>query len=238
MKIEIIKHTALFLFIGLSVLQCNEAKPEQTNDENKSGVEIKNQKASIEKKLWSRLEIWINKNVSEADFGLNPGATDEDFKRLEKLIKKELPEDFKRFYRIHNGQNQDPYVPGLIDTELLLSISQIESEWKSWKNFIDNDPEAKNTESEPQKGIKPDWWNEKWIPITSAGTGDYTCIDLDPTEEGKNGQIIRMIHDDVFRELISPSFTKWFKDYVEKIENGEYIYSKEWGGIINKEEAI
>ncbi len=200
--------------------------------------ETMNAELSNEKQQWERLEKWIADNAPNANFGLNPGASEEDFISLEKLIQHELPEDFKRFYRIHNGQSSEYGVEGLINTELLLSTKQIEEEWQSWKDFIELDLDAKNTKSDPQQGIKDDWWNKLWIPITSEGTGDYTCIDLDPDQGGQKGQIIRMTHDDTFRELFNTSFKNFIEMYIQDLEEGKYVYSEEWGGIIKKEYTV
>ncbi|UKN02705.1 SMI1/KNR4 family protein [Paracrocinitomix mangrovi] len=229
-------HHAITLFaLSQFLFGCNNSDAEMADSNFDSQSEEMNASESNEIDLWNRIENWTNDNAKDVDFGLNPGATEEDFQSLENVIQAELPSDFKAFYRIHNGQSEDIFTQGLVDGEVLLSTKQIEAEWKIWNDFIENDSDARNTKSDPQLGIKSDWWNKLWIPITSAGTGDFTCIDLDPAPEGKSGQIIRMIHDDTYRELYSSSFSEWFRSYVEGLEAGGYVYSDDWGGIVSKE---
>ena len=86
-------------------------------------------------------------------------------------------------------------------------------------------------------GIKNDWWNTAWIPITSNGSGDHYWIDLDPDNDGNKGQIIRMLHDHPDRELISPSFRQWITDYTNDLENGLYTTSNDigWGGVVRRD---
>ena len=45
-----------------------------------------------------------------------------------------------------------------------------------------------------------------------------------------------MWHDSDERELIANSFTAWFENYIQMIENGQYVYSEEWAGLINKDD--
>jgi cell wall assembly regulator SMI1 len=45
-----------------------------------------------------------------------------------------------------------------------------------------------------------------------------------------------MWHDSAERELISRSFKEWISSYVNDLEKGKYVYSEDWGGIINKDD--
>lgn len=183
---------------------------------------------------WNRFENWLTKNASHLLSDLNAPASQDGIEKLEKSLKVKLPKEYIEFLKIHDGQNQNSE-EGLIDTEELLSSDRILSEWTVWKNLLD-DGDFKGYESTPEKGIKSDWWNPKWIPITHDGSGNFYGIDLDPAQGGKSGQIIRMWHDSDERELIANSFQGWISKYVEDLEKGNYVYSEEWGGIINKED--
>ncbi len=141
---------------------------------------------------------------------LRPGATPEAIEQLEKQINSTLPEDFKTFYLRHDGQQEyDTF--GVIGDEELLSINRIKGEWEIWKSLHD-DGIFQGETSSPEKGIKNDWYNPKWIPITSDGGGNNLCIDLDPTQEGTPGQIIRLWHDDPQRTLEATTFTELLKN--------------------------
>ena len=183
--------------------------------------------------IWNRFENWITKNASHLTSELNGSASEDDIAKLEKTIGGKLPKEYNDFLMIHNGQNRDS--EGLIDTEELLSTERVLEEWSVWKELLDKG-DFKDSQSEPNKGIKSDWWNSKWIPITYDGSGNHYCIDLDPDTSGKSGQIIRMWHDSAERELIANSFGEWISQYVNDLEKGKYTYSEDWGGIINKDD--
>jgi cell wall assembly regulator SMI1 len=186
------------------------------------------------KETWIKIENWLKKNAGQIYESLNEGATDEDFEELEDLIDKKLPEEFKAFYRIHNGQTQSSL--GIIDAEELLSIERIMDEWSVWKELYDKGV-FDDSVSEADKGVKEDWWNPLWVPITYDGSGNHYCLDLSPDEGGKKGQIIRIWHDSPERELIEDSFSMWVNYFAEELESGEYFFSEEFGGIINKEDV-
>lgn len=154
------------------------------------------------------------------------------FSPIEDHLEVQLPSEFVSFLKIHNGQNSNS--EGLLDAEQLLSTERIAQEWAVWKELLDKGTFI-GIYSDPAGGVKNDWWNPKWIPITYDGSGNHYCIDLDPASTGTSGQIIRMWHDEGTRELVAPSFKVWISQYLAELKNGQYIYSEEYGGIIDKE---
>ncbi len=183
---------------------------------------------------WTKIKNKLAEIAPEINEKLNPGVTDEEVNLLESTIGKKLPEAFVSFYKIHNGQESN--APGLIYAEELLSFKRIISEWTIWKQLLDDkvfEDENGPYDSEADIEIKPDWWNPAWIPITYDGSGNHYCLDLDPTEEGNYGQIIRMWHDDSERPLESDSFEEWIKDYAQQMEEGNLTFSEDYYGINN-----
>ena len=182
--------------------------------------------------VWKRLEAWMKVNAKPVLTNLNPGAKDEAIRALEEILEIKLPADFKAFYKIHNGQEDDSQ--GLMDAEELLSLENIAFQYSIWKELYDTG-DFEGEKSEPAPGVKDDWWNPKWIPITHDGGGNHICIDLDPAPGGKKGQIIRMWHDDYSRAVLAYSFGEWMEAYVKGCEAGQYVYSEDWAAIIDKD---
>lgn len=181
------------------------------------------------KEIWQRIEKWLAENYPEGLEQLNKGASDELIKQTEDFLGVEFSEDLKEFYRIHNGGTWEL---ALIDGWELLSLEEMQSQWKVWKELLDGG-EFEGIKSEPESEIRDDWWNEKWIPITHNGGGDHDCLDFAPTEEGDVGQIIKMWHDWEQRSWESPSFRNWITTFADELEAGLYKYSEEYG--ISKE---
>lgn len=186
---------------------------------------------------WKRIELWLEANAPEIHKSLNDGIGLTELAKLERIAKKELPDDFVNFYSIHDGQ--EPDADWLLDGEEFLSANRIVEEYKIWKDLLDNGDFTENGKpvtSEPEAGIKNNWWNPLWIPFTYNGSGDHLCLDLDPAEGGTYGQIIRMWHDDPERTIEAKSISEWIERFATGLENGTYVYSDEYGGVINKDD--
>ena len=53
------------------------------------------------------LENWLGQYFPEVLSDLNPGCSNQEISKLENRLNCRLPEDFKDFYRWHNGQKGD-----------------------------------------------------------------------------------------------------------------------------------
>jgi cell wall assembly regulator SMI1 len=183
-------------------------------------------------KIWVRIDAWLEVNAPKVFSTLQPGASDSQIQAVENALSIQFPEDVKASYRINNGQSGSDY--GLIpESQEFLSLERIQDEWAVWKGLLDEG--SLEGGSDPDQGIRADWYNAKWIPLTSDGCGDNYCLDLAPAEGGTAGQIIKMIHDDAYRGFLAPSFRSWLEDYAAKLESGEYVFSEEYNGIITLE---
>lgn len=178
--------------------------------------------------LWKNIETWLKDNAPITFNSLRRGATIEEISLAEAALGVQFPEDMRESYQIHDGQevarflNQEIIVGGtLMEGWVLLSLEQIVDEWRIWKGLLD---EGVFTErhSDPDPGVAADWWNPKWIPLTSSGDGDNHCVDLAPDSGGQAGQIIEIIHDESGRPLVASSFSSWLQTFTRQLELGQY----------------
>ena len=173
---------------------------------------------------------WVKDNAHSMYSLLRDGASDQELIALEQHIAANLPEPFKAFYRIMDGQTESN--EGCFKGKNFLNIEGIISEYDTWNELL-NDGIFKDEDgpfiSDPDKGVKNDWWNPLWIPITADGSGNNLCIDLDPAIGGTKGQIITMFHDSAYRCIEAVSFDIWFDQYVNDLVNGKYEYSENMG---------
>lgn len=187
---------------------------------------------------WDRIKRWIKVNHPGMFGTLDIGATIDDLRQLEDGVGQKLPDDYKKFLEVHNGQTWTHLT--LFDGDRLLDAETVFRDWEAWKKVLPEIDAAcrasygEAASSSPGKGIKDEWWNMSWIPITSNGSGDSYCIDLDPSPDGTRGQIIRMWHDHPGREVIAQSFGDWIYAFVRDLEGNVYEPSDDigWGGIV------
>jgi cell wall assembly regulator SMI1 len=181
--------------------------------------------------IWARIDAWLEVNAPKVFKTLQHGASDSQIQAVENALSIQFPEDVKASYRIHNGQALSSGWYGLIpEAQELLSLESVQVAWRAWKSMLDEEGSLED-ESEPDPGIRADWWNEKWIPLTYDGNGNNYCLDLAPTKGGTIGQIIAMVHDDADRQLLSSSFRRWLEDYAAKLESGAYVFSEKYPGL-------
>lgn len=180
--------------------------------------------------IWEQFKQWMLLNYEAGLESLRAPVSDSEIDQLESKVKSTLPKEFSESLKIHNGQDNEK--GWLFMGEEYLSTSRIIDEWNVWNNLL-TEGTFEGIESEPEEGIKNDWWNPKWIPFTYDGSGNHLCIDLDPGENGTVGQIIRIWHDEETRSLEAGSFKEWFETYIQGILEGHYIYSEDYNGIVS-----
>ncbi|MCU9953414.1 SMI1/KNR4 family protein [Burkholderia sp. BKH01] len=156
--------------------------------------------------IWKRFDDALAIDFSRLPGGLNGPASNDEIAALRAALGTALPDTFVDSLRIHNGQ-ADPG-DGFSENDALLSSHEIIAQWTIWKGLVDGG-DFDGVMSEPDPGIRDDWYNLKWIPFTHDGSGNHLCLDLDPAEGGAVGQVIRVWHDDDRRERIAKSFPEW-----------------------------
>jgi cell wall assembly regulator SMI1 len=180
--------------------------------------------------VWQRIDKWLAVNAPQILDILQDGASEEEISETEQFLSVEFPDEVKDSYRIHNGQSRGDV--GFINGIEFLSLARMRDEWACWKDILDSG-DFEGWESESEKEIRTDWWNPKWIPLTSDWGGNHECLDLAPTEEGDVGQIISMWHDVEERKVIADSFRGWLEQFANDLEAGRYTLSKEYDGIVS-----
>jgi cell wall assembly regulator SMI1 len=175
------------------------------------------------KEIWTKIDHWLELNCHEILEDLLAGVTIEEIINLEQELDIKLPDLFKQCYQIHNGQ--DGSASGLLGEWELFSLANIKNEWNVMKDLVD-DGTFTNITSQPDFGIKSDWWNEKWIPIAGNGAGDLICMDLDPATGGNVGQIITFFHTEANRYKLADDLEIWLEEFANDLENGKYKVRK------------
>jgi len=182
---------------------------------------------------WERIEAWLAVNAPAVAAGLNPPASPESLAATEQFLGVQFPDDVRASYLRHDGQQS--YSPGLLEGWEWLSLERIRGEWQVWKDLLDGG-DFNGIESDADgRGVRKDWWNPAWIPLTYSGGGDHHCLDLAPGKRGVHGQIIEMWHDEGSRPVVARSFGEWLADFADGFEAGQYEMSVECHGLRRRE---
>jgi cell wall assembly regulator SMI1 len=183
-------------------------------------------------KEFDKFKQWLSLNYSDGLLDLNPPATDSEIAELTTALGVDLPDEFLSVLKIHNGQKGE--AAWLFDSQEFLSTHRIIEEFNIWKNLLNTELQGKKSAADD--GVKSDWYNLNWIPITSDGCGDHYCLDLSPSRTGTKGQVITLWYELDEREIVASSFIEWFEEYVQQLYTGEIVYSKEYNSLVYKDE--
>ncbi|PCJ55342.1 MAG: hypothetical protein COA79_21100 [Planctomycetota bacterium] len=192
-------------------------------------VKIDNTEIEI---LWCKYKNWLKNSNPDWVNLLNSGASADDLKVVEDQLSFPLPNDYKDFLKIHDGQRQDSI--GLLSENIIFGIIPALGCWESMKHMYDGGQFNNDLDSEPKGAIQYKLWNVRWFPI-SNDNGNLVCIDLDPGPNGKVGQIIDFDNSSVHRVVLADSFLEYFQEYIDDIINKKYIYSDEYGALMHKD---
>lgn len=169
--------------------------------------------------IWARIENWLSTNAPEMIDELLPGASDQEIYQAEKSLGIQFPKDVKESYRIHNGQNES--IDNLVLGHQLLSLKEIIRVWKVWKDLSDRNQI---------------YWNSKWIPLISDGTGNEYSLTLSSVGIRNSGQIIFIDHEVDLEEaeavnVIADSFQALMTKFADDLDSGSYTFLEDCGII-------
>jgi cell wall assembly regulator SMI1 len=157
---------------------------------------------------WTEIKTILSSLGCLEHLRLKQGASFSETKELEMHLGVALPEEFKNFLSVHNGQENT--ATGLVFGHQLLSTSGIRLNWDIWRS-LDEPASAEDCSSaihsDPEGSIKPEYTNKGWIPITHDRGGNHIGIDLDPDKNGIIGQIITFGRDIDTKQVLAPNFT-------------------------------
>ena len=185
---------------------------------------------------WKRLEHAVADALGSAGWGFGDPASEEEIAYTEKELGIAFPDEFRASLRIHNGDTFSGTGTDIVASVGpfrhidFLPLSALVDEWRSWKEELGHNGLDPNTD----KQIRPEWWNENWIPISViGGASNHHCIDLAPAKLGHTGQVIEILHDDDRRSFVARSFKAFLLKLACDVETGVYV--KMDGSLVHKE---
>lgn len=113
---------------------------------------------------WARIEYWLAQNAPAVLDGLRPGASDTEIDATERTLNVRFPDDLRASLHLHDGQDSE--APTLLPDGQLLSLADMRDQWSFQQELLDEQDSIMDSESEPDQGVRADWWNPGWIPLT------------------------------------------------------------------------
>jgi len=178
---------------------------------------------------WHKLEKWFSARYPKMVADLNSGCDSAEILDLEREIGIRLPEKFKEFYLIHNGQKAVDYI-GIFYNLSLLSLSKIRTEMELWAGIIDEygEEQMKINFDQYQSSLMPDkvkamYANKKWVPFAVIWDSNYLGLDFDPEPDGSFGQVINFGREEEQKAVLAESFESFIDLYISELEAGNFF---------------
>lgn len=163
-------------------------------------------------KDWQRLRAWIKGNAPEWDVAtLPPGATEHQLLEIEHNLGLRLPEDFREFYRLHDGTGSFamPQQGPLLSLREMMTARREHIRWENDPNY--------HVEGEVP-GIKPVWYSRKRLLLSPELP--QLMLDLDPSPEGHYGQLILLDKHEGPYKIVASGIGALIKSLADAAESG------------------
>jgi len=153
----------------------------------------------------------------------NPGCAESAIDRAQQSLDIKLPEDYKTFLRLHNGQSDPHSLNFPPDQIVFLSIEEVVALWNEVAPYRD-DQFYEKFEADDQ--IRSVLYHPRRIPIAhNESGGAYLFLDYIPGPRGKQGQLIFNVNE-VDLVLIAEDFSELIKTYLILLETGRATIKK------------
>jgi molybdopterin molybdotransferase len=169
---------------------------------------------------WTQLAAWLGQHAPKALAVLRPGADDAAITAVETAVQATLPADLAELLRIHDGQQNRPFL-NTVAGFMLLPCRDIVEAWREYAELVDAGDLDKPAESKDDT-VRPVWWSKRWVPFAEGAGGDLLCVDLDPGAKGRVGQVLRFWHDEPWRQQLAASVGALLDDYLRDLRAGKY----------------
>ena len=162
------------------------------------------------------------------------GASVQALIQLEQDLNMILPEDFKLWYLAHNGDAPEQQFYLLAGHDWL-SVDEMREQWQALCAVYSADDLADEGFTDNDDGVRPVIWSRRWLPF-AEDNGYYLLLDLDPAPTGTYGQILQLSGDGDPVSIQAASIRQWLDDYVTGLEQGLWVFSEDYRGMIRADE--
>ncbi|MBN2148454.1 MAG: SMI1/KNR4 family protein [Anaerolineales bacterium] len=184
---------------------------------------------------WNQITAWFASYAPITLDGIRPPASLAQLDAAATALHVQFPDDLRQLYQITDGMEPASASSGIFPAGdewdmafSLLPVEQIVSAWEMQRELLEIG-DFTGLEAEASEGVANDWWNIKWVPFASNGSGDYYCIDLAPTTTGTVGQVIGYSHESGERNKLANSLAEYLNRLADLLEANRLWYDQQYG---------
>lgn len=167
------------------------------------------------------IKNWALDNAPGVTF--RPPAAPEAIENFAEKSGLTVPGDLRQVLLITDGETKKS--AGMIGNWRLMPISEIQAAWGLLSKLAEKGAFS-GQEPDASPYIRQAWWHPGWIPVASSDTGHYFCLDTDPPDIDRMGQVLLFLQDRPERPLVAGSLRAWLDRIARDLEAGVYSYDK------------
>jgi len=166
--------------------------------------------------FWRTFEAWLTDNGGEALLPLlHPGVEESEIEAVERSFGLSLPDDFRAFYRIHNGAFF------WLGQENLLSLEEALAETQMRQQTAANNSTSSGLITETDSnGVPQTWWDRHWFCFTRDGGGNGLAVQCG--HDGSTSQVVYFDHE-TSNPSSDASLPHYLANLVRELESGWYV---------------
>lgn len=175
-------------------------------------------------RLFADFQTWMKEQVPDVKF--RPPVEVAALDHFSNLSGVEMPQMLRTLLLIADGETRTS--AGAIGNWRMLPVKEIQAAWGLLTKLADK---GAFSDQEPKASpyIRHIWWHPGWIPFVSSDLGHYFCIDTDPIEPVRKGQVILFLQNQPERVLIAGNLLTWFTRILLDLKSGVYHYDSKTG---------
>ena len=173
---------------------------------------------------FAQIRTWMQHHAPDVTF--RPPAKDNAIDNFQYLSGRTIPKSLRQLLLTADGETRKS--AGMIGNWRLMPIAEIQAAW-GLLHQIDKKGAFVDRKPKPSPYIRFTWWHSAWIPIISSDHGDYFCLDTDPPDPMRYGQVLLFLQNRPERSLVGSSLDAWFDRIMRDLDSGQYLYDQEAG---------
>ncbi len=170
---------------------------------------------------YAKIQNWARAHAPSITF--RPPAKPADIDNFAAKSGLVIPEELRQALLVADGET--PTSAGMIGNWRILPITEIQGTWGLLTKLAEKGAFT-SLEPDAPTYIRYAWWHPGWIPIVENGVGDYFCLDTDPTDPDRAGQVLLFLQNRPDRPLVAGSLRAWFDRIAHDLAEGAYAYDE------------
>jgi cell wall assembly regulator SMI1 len=172
-------------------------------------------------RAWARIDDWLTAYVPRLADELYGPCDEDELAEAAGTLGFALPEALAAHWRVHDGQRARGQA--VMGAWRLLSLQGCLTEWQVLEEaFAAGEFRDADRVVRPQDGVRPVWWDLRWLPVARHATGTLACVDLRPGEGGRAGQVVAYEAHAPERVILAPSLGDWLEAFAADLEGWRY----------------